>query len=65
MSWSNVAWSQSWPYFEEEVGLEISWGPFQPELALDSKTMKMNESQGKDAVGRQDGLLHCFPHCCS
>lgn len=49
---SNLAWPQSWPYFEEEVRLENSWGPFQPKLALEPKTMKMNESQCKDVVGK-------------
>jgi len=29
----NLVWSQSWPCIEPEVGLETSWGPFQPELS--------------------------------
>lgn len=30
---SSLFWSQSWPYFQQEVQLWTSWGPFQPELS--------------------------------
>lgn len=29
---SNLVWPYSWLHFEQEVGLEASWGLFQPEL---------------------------------
>lgn len=29
---SNLTWPQIWDYFEQEIGLEMSWGPFLPEL---------------------------------
>lgn len=29
---SNLVWPQHWPYFEQEVGLQTSLDPFQPEL---------------------------------
>jgi len=38
---NNPLRSQSWRYFQPEVGLETSWGPFQPELSL-----KMNGYNG-------------------
>lgn len=28
-----TGWPQSWSCFEQKVGLETSWGPFQPELS--------------------------------
>ena len=31
-SLSNLVQPHSWAYFEQEVGLETSWGPFQPAL---------------------------------
>lgn len=32
---SNPVWSPNWPDFQQEVGLETSQGPFQPELSDD------------------------------
>lgn len=32
---SNLVWPHSWPSFEQKVRLEISWGPFRPELSCD------------------------------
>lgn len=31
----NLVWPHSWPWFEQEVGLETFGGLFQPELSLD------------------------------
>lgn len=31
----NLVWTQGWPFFEEKIGLEISWASFQPELSHD------------------------------
>lgn len=33
---SNLVWSQSLPCFEQEVGVETSWGPFTPQLSYKS-----------------------------
>lgn len=32
-----LAWSHSWPSFQQEVGLETFWGPCQPEVTYDHK----------------------------
>lgn len=32
---SSLLWSQSWPFFEQQVGLGTSWGPLLPELSYE------------------------------
>lgn len=39
-SLGNLAWPESWPRFEQEVGLQTSWRPSQPELSADSEILE-------------------------
>lgn len=41
----SMVWIQGWPCFEEEIGLETFWAPFQPELSCDPQ---------KDLVPQED-----------
>lgn len=40
---SNLFWLQSWPCFKQEVGIESSWHPFQPELSCNCIIITVNK----------------------